>query len=203
MPATKPKRVKELLKEIAGLAQDDSDDICELGWSLSEILEKAMLAIKEIEDNGCTLEDKDKTMKYIVSVTRIGYGGLDLEVEADSEDKAKEIALDQAGGESFSEHHSEYQVEYMVPAADIEDAYSRHDKARVLEQLAISGDQHAMVKVINALLDDDYGVSEAAYSAMKDAGMVPTDIANRVKATDGRFYLSSVSRDELERDFHE
>ena len=77
------------------------------------------------------------------------------------------------------------------------------NKARVLEQLAISGDQHAMVRVINALLDDDYGVSEAAYSAMKDAGMVPTDIANRVKATDGRFYLSSVSRDELERDFHE
>jgi len=42
--------VKELLKEIAGLAQDDSDDICELGWSLSEILEKATIAIKEIED---------------------------------------------------------------------------------------------------------------------------------------------------------
>ena len=42
--------VKSLLKEIAGLAQDDSDDICELGWSLSEILEKALIAIKEIED---------------------------------------------------------------------------------------------------------------------------------------------------------
>ena len=43
--------VKELLKDIAGLAQDDSDDICELNWSLSEILEKAKLAIKEIEDD--------------------------------------------------------------------------------------------------------------------------------------------------------
>ena len=42
--------VKSLLKEIAGLAQDDSDDICELGWSLSEILEKVLIAIKEIED---------------------------------------------------------------------------------------------------------------------------------------------------------
>lgn len=39
--------VKELLKDIAGLAQDDSDDISELKWSLSEILEKAKLAIKE------------------------------------------------------------------------------------------------------------------------------------------------------------
>ena len=43
-------KVKELLKDIAGLAQDDSDDICELNWSLSEILEKAKLAIKEIDD---------------------------------------------------------------------------------------------------------------------------------------------------------
>ena len=42
--------VKRLLEEIAGLAQDDSDDICELGWSLSEILEKSMLALKEIKD---------------------------------------------------------------------------------------------------------------------------------------------------------
>ena len=50
-------------------------------------------------------------MKYIVSVTRIGYGGLDLEVEADSEDKAKEIALELAPSELFSEHHSEYQVD--------------------------------------------------------------------------------------------
>ena len=55
-------------------------------------------------------------MKYIVSVTRIGYGGLDLEVEADSEDKAKEIALNQAGGESFSEHHSDYQVDQVLAA---------------------------------------------------------------------------------------
>ena len=52
-------------------------------------------------------------MKYIVSVTRIGYGGLDLEVEADSEAKAKEIALDQAGSHAFSEHHSEYQVDQV------------------------------------------------------------------------------------------
>ena len=43
--------VKKLLEEIAGLAQDDSDDICELGWSLSEILEKSLIAIKEIEDD--------------------------------------------------------------------------------------------------------------------------------------------------------
>lgn len=107
-------------------------------------------------------------MKYIVSVTRIGYGGLDLEVEADSEDKAKEIALNQAGGESFSEHHSDYQVDQVV----------------VRSSLALH------------LLDDDYGISEDAYNALMEAGMVSDDIANNVKATEGRFYLPSVSREE-------
>lgn len=52
--------------------------------------------------------------KYIVSVTRTGYGGIDLEVEADNESEAKEIALDQAPSESFSEHGSEYEVDQIV-----------------------------------------------------------------------------------------
>ena len=124
-------------------------------------------------------------MKYIVSVTRIGYGGLDLEVEADSEDKAKEIALNQAGGESFSEHHSDYQVDQVLAA----DSLYRLRENR--SSLALH------------LLDDDYGISEDAYNALMEAGMVSDDIANNVKATDGRFYLPSVSRDQLERDFHE
>ena len=105
-------------------------------------------------------------MKYIVSVTRIGYGGLDLQVEADSEDKAKEIALNQAGGELFSEHHSDYQVDQVVCVTS----------ARRRE-------------VVVKLLDDEYGVSEDAYNAMMEVGMIPGDIANRVKATEGRFYL--------------
>ena len=105
-------------------------------------------------------------MKYIVSVTRIGYGGLDLEVEADSEAKAKEIALNQAGGELFSEHHSDYQVDQVVCVTS----------ARRRE-------------LVVKLLDDEYGISEDAYDAMMEVGMIPDDIANRVKATEGRFYL--------------
>ena len=121
-------------------------------------------------------------MKYIVSVTRIGYGGLDLEVDADSEDKAKEIALDQAGGESFSEHHSEYQVD-QVAVAEVE-------KFEITEVLDSRESDHLLQTAIK-LLDDEYGVNGDAYNAMMEAGMIPDDIANRVKATEGRFYLPS------------
>ena len=67
-------------------------------------------------------------MKYIVSVTRTDiFSGLDLEVEADSEDKAKEIALNQAGGESFSEHHSDYQVDQVADDSDRDAAVKRRE----------------------------------------------------------------------------
>jgi|TARA_Y100000296_G_scaffold8585_1_gene10120 hypothetical protein len=51
--------------------------------------------------------------KYVVNVLRIGYGSLDLEIEADNEDEAVEIALDNAGNESFVENLSEYEVGYV------------------------------------------------------------------------------------------
>ena len=128
-------------------------------------------------------------MKNVVSVTRIGYGGLDLEVDADSEDKAKEIALDQAGGESFSEHHSDYQVDQVVK--------------RTSEVAALSRTWTFLRELVVKLLDDDYGINEDAYNTMMEEGMIPDDIAMRVKATEDRFYLTSESRDQLERDFHE
>ena len=128
-------------------------------------------------------------MKYVVSVTRIGYGGLDLEVDADSEDKAKEIALDQAGGESFSEHHSDYQFDQVVK--------------RTSEVAALSRTWTFLRELVVKLLDDDYGINEDAYNTMMEEGMIPDDIAMRVKATEDRFYLTSESRDQLERDFHE
>ncbi len=47
--------------------------------------------------------------KHSVEVTRIGYGGtLTIEVEAESKEKAVELALDEAGDHVFSEHSSEY-----------------------------------------------------------------------------------------------
>jgi len=58
---------------------------------------------------------KVKTMpKFTVAVIRIGYACRDMEVEAANEEEAKEVALDHAGGESFSEHHSEYKVDHVT-----------------------------------------------------------------------------------------
>jgi hypothetical protein len=49
--------------------------------------------------------------KYTVAVIRTGYACKDIEVEAESEAEAEEIALEEAGGHSFSEHHSEYSTD--------------------------------------------------------------------------------------------
>ena len=51
--------------------------------------------------------------RYIVSVVRIGYGGRDLEIEAEDEAAAKEVAMDCAGEEHFIEHSSDYEVDHI------------------------------------------------------------------------------------------
>lgn len=56
--------------------------------------------------------------KFTVAVMRIGYACQDMEVEAANEEEAKEVALDHAGNESFSEHHSEYKVDYVTSMSE-------------------------------------------------------------------------------------
>ena len=105
-------------------------------------------------------------MKYIVSVTRIGYGCLDLQVEAKSADEAKEIALNLLCDNEIDISHCNFRAGQVVCVTS----------ARRRE-------------LVVKLLDDEYGISEDAYDAMMEVGMIPDDIANRVKATEGRFYL--------------
>ena len=58
-------------------------------------------------------------------------------------------------------------------------------------------EQNAICKVLLALLNDDNGISEDAYKALRELidsefTIIPLavrDILNRVEATDGRFYL--------------
>lgn len=52
-------------------------------------------------------------MKYVVSVTRIGYACRNFEIEAESETEAQDLALEVAGNHEFSEHHSEYDIDYV------------------------------------------------------------------------------------------
>jgi len=49
--------------------------------------------------------------KFTVSVCRIAYGFHDIDVEAETAEQAKEIALDVAGNYIFSEKSSDYEVE--------------------------------------------------------------------------------------------
>ena len=53
-------------------------------------------------------------VKWLVSVARTGYGLTDIEVVADTKEEAEEIALESAGGISFTEHGSDYEVQESV-----------------------------------------------------------------------------------------
>ncbi len=52
--------------------------------------------------------------KFKVKVTRIAYSAMTIEVEADSEGQARQIAVDEAGGYEFpGEYASDYEVDYV------------------------------------------------------------------------------------------
>lgn len=53
-------------------------------------------------------------MKYTVIVNRIGYAQTDIEVEASSEDEARQKALDKAGNVEFREHDADYEVDGVI-----------------------------------------------------------------------------------------
>lgn len=48
--------------------------------------------------------------KYNISVTRIGYACRTIEVEADSQAEAEDLALEEAPNLEFSEHDSDYEI---------------------------------------------------------------------------------------------
>ena len=52
-------------------------------------------------------------MKFRVSVTRIGYSQNTIEVEAENEEQAKDIAIDEAGNYSFSEYDADYEANFV------------------------------------------------------------------------------------------
>lgn len=52
-------------------------------------------------------------MKFKVNVIRIGYASKEIEVEAETAESAKEKALDEAGNHLYSEHTSDYEVDWV------------------------------------------------------------------------------------------
>jgi hypothetical protein len=49
--------------------------------------------------------------KFLIPVVRIGYGFKTIEVEAESQEEAEELALDEAGDHEYSEKESQYEIE--------------------------------------------------------------------------------------------
>jgi len=54
---------------------------------------------------------------FDVTVSRTGYSVRTITVEANTEDEAYAAALENAGGECFSEHASKYEVESVLQSA--------------------------------------------------------------------------------------
>ena len=54
--------------------------------------------------------------KWLVNVVRVGYASRIIEVDAESEEKAKQLAMDTAGNYQFDEHASDYEFDWIAPA---------------------------------------------------------------------------------------
>lgn len=52
--------------------------------------------------------------KFTVTVTRVSYASVDIEVEAEDKVKAEDIAHDLARNMELSEYHAEYETECIV-----------------------------------------------------------------------------------------
>ncbi len=61
--------------------------------------------------------------KFIVSVTRISYSTRNIEVEAMDRKEAKEVAIDEAGGEEFSEQSSDYEANSVLTSKEHEEIF--------------------------------------------------------------------------------
>ena len=60
-------------------------------------------------------------MKYDVEITRISYATESFLIEADNEEQAKELALDEAYNTSFDEDTAEYEVDSCIESDEEEE----------------------------------------------------------------------------------
>lgn len=62
--------------------------------------------------------------KFIVSVTRISYSTRNIEVEAMDRKQAKELAVDEAGGEEFLEQSADYEANSIMTKKEHNNTFS-------------------------------------------------------------------------------
>lgn len=79
--------------------------------------------------------------KFDVEVVRIGYGFATIPVEAETQEQADEMALDQAGDHEFSEKSSDYEIAggpAKLSPADLEKIYHEIDGECITETENVS-----------------------------------------------------------------
>ena len=94
--------LKDLVHYDEGSSEEDS-----YGY---EVLQRCKSAIAKAEGEGRVMS------KWLVNVVRVGYASRIIEVDAESEEKAKQLAMDTAGNYQFDEHTSDYEFDWIAPA---------------------------------------------------------------------------------------
>ena len=106
----------ELVEFILDESGDEFETKTDLVQLAIESLSELKLRAKNVLDYLASQEDEeDKTRTFTIPVVRVGYACRDIEVVAETLEEAEELALEEAGNESFSEHTSDYFVEDENP----------------------------------------------------------------------------------------
>ena len=136
--------------------------------------------------------------KFTIPVCRIGYSIKEIEVEADTQEAAEALALEQAPNESYgSEHASDYVLEGEVDPVNrvlihveggvVQDVFADNPSGVevILRDADTEGSEHDIAADGNLYTDDDgYRYSEVDYGASPWSNLETQPFANPVKPED-------------------
>lgn len=114
--------------------------------------------------------------KYKIPLVRIGYGFHIAEIEAESQDEAEQIALDNAGDYEYSEKSSEYEIEGVSKMPP--------NRSKILDRITgnflTSGSYEELVSAVNNEDDNSTVVVSQAYEDVPFELILETihDLAN-------------------------
>jgi len=88
--------------------------------------------------------------KFSIPVVRIGYGFKTIEVEANSQEEAEQLALDEAGDHEYSEKSSDYEIEGIISPKTSGELNSILDTIR---QQVLASYRATLSRLIDAYVD--------------------------------------------------
>jgi hypothetical protein len=89
--------------------------------------------------------------KFSIPVVRIGYGFKNIEVEANSQEEAEQLALDEAGDHEYSEKESNYEIEDSPRPKTSGELFAIN---RDYRSLVLNSYQSTLKDLIEAYIDD-------------------------------------------------